>query len=89
MADKSKPARSAAPALYVGEGPGPELFLLPKPFAVFRGGADERGEPLAFIPGVPARDLTQAEWETLTDEQRQTCLTTNLYDVAGEIPAEG
>lgn len=41
------------------------------------------GDGSAWVNGVPARDLTHEEWTALTDEQRKTCLSTNLYEVTG------
>lgn len=38
----------------------------------FRGGG--------FLLGVPARDLTAAEWAALTDEQRSAAGWSGLYD---------
>lgn len=32
-----------------------------------------------FIQGVPARDLTQDEWDALEDWQRQAALKSGLY----------
>lgn len=37
---------------------------------------DEHG---GFIPGMPARDLTRAEWLALAKETRAVCRTTGLY----------
>jgi hypothetical protein len=42
-----------------------------------------------FINGVPARDLSTAEWEGLTAEQRQACLSTRLYKIEAGKPAKG
>jgi hypothetical protein len=56
--------------------------------------ATYQGDGGHFIVGVPARDLTQAEYDALTDEQRDAVLTTRdtagglLYDVAGEDQEE-
>jgi hypothetical protein len=90
VADKNRPARLGD--LELAEQAGGTSFkhaLIPLPVATYRGGVDENGQPLAFIPGVPTRDLTQTEWDALPDELRQMCLTTKLYDVAGQAPAEG
>jgi hypothetical protein len=49
-----------------------------------------QGDGSQFVSGVPARDLTHAEYEALTDEQRDAVLTTRgpggalIYDVEGE-----
>ena len=45
----------------------------------FTGGRDAEGRPLKFIPGVPARDLTNAEWEALTREQRDLARDQHIY----------
>lgn len=38
-----------------------------------------QGEGRGYVPGIPQRDLTMAEWIDLTDSQRQTALDTGLY----------
>jgi sugar/nucleoside kinase (ribokinase family) len=49
-----------------------------------------QGDGSQFVSGVPARDLTRAEYDALSDEQREAVLTTRdsagalLYDVEGE-----
>ena len=35
----------------------------------------------AFVNGVPARDLTKAEWDELTAEQRKAAVDLKLYRV--------
>mgnify|MGYP001568902196 FL=1 len=34
-----------------------------------------------FFSGIPAHDLSAAEWADLTLEQRQLCVTSGLYTV--------
>ena len=47
---------------------------------VFDGGADpETEKPLRFIPGIPARTLTNAEWRDLTKAQRALARKEGLY----------
>lgn len=41
--------------------------------ARYKGGAN-------FLNGVPARDLTQTEWDALDAETRQACLALGLYE---------
>lgn len=43
--------------------------------------ANEHG---GFVPGVPARDLTRAEWLNLDKETRATCRATGLYTLTKE-----
>lgn len=38
--------------------------------------ADAHG---SFVPGVPARDLSAAEWDALPDDRRALALATGLY----------
>jgi hypothetical protein len=33
-----------------------------------------------FVSGVPARDLTEAEWEQLSKEQKKAALDSGLYE---------
>ena len=47
----------------------------------FTGEYDDYRQPLAWVNGVPARDLTADEWLSLSDEQRALCLSTGLYEV--------
>lgn len=48
--------------------------------------ADEHG---SFIPGVPARDLTRAEWLALDKAARTACRATGLYTLATKDNADG
>jgi len=41
--------------------------------AVYKGGG--------FLTGIPARDLSSAEWEALTDAQQQAAIDSNLYEI--------
>jgi predicted flap endonuclease-1-like 5' DNA nuclease len=38
-----------------------------------------------FLSGIPARDLTEAEWESLSKAQQKAAIESGLY-VAGEMP---
>lgn len=38
-----------------------------------------KGAGGAFIPGVPARDLTQSEFESLPGETQKACIASGLY----------
>lgn len=40
-----------------------------------------------FLHGIPARDLTDDEWQALTKEQRETAVASGLYQEP-EIPAK-
>lgn len=72
----------------VTETPEPPAEDAEEPAATYQGDGGH------FIVGVPARDLTKAEYDALTDEQREAVLTTRdtagglLYDVAGEEQPE-
>jgi hypothetical protein len=33
-----------------------------------------------FLSGIPARDLTEAEWESLSKEQQKAALNSGLYE---------
>lgn len=37
---------------------------------------------LVFIPGVPTRDLTRAEWLALDKDTRALCRSTGVYTLA-------
>lgn len=41
--------------------------------AIYKGGG--------FLTGIPARDLSAAEWEALTDGQQQAAIDSNLYEI--------
>ena len=43
------------------------------------------GDGSAFVGGVPTRDLTFEEWGVLSDAERQVCLASGLYTVAGDV----
>jgi hypothetical protein len=46
-----------------------------------------RGHPVyAFVNGIPARDLDDADWELLDEEHRQLADESPLYVVAGGTP---
>lgn len=40
-----------------------------------------KGEGGAYHTGIPARDLSEDDWEELTTEQRETARKSALYDV--------
>lgn len=51
------------------------------------------GKDAAWISGIPARDLSAAEWAALTPDQQQHALSSGLYVAApaieaGEPPAQ-
>jgi len=52
----------------------------------FKGEFDEQGNPLAFINGIPARDLTTDEWAALSEAQRTHAAASGLYDVPAATP---
>lgn len=54
----------------------------PPPAARFVGERDANGIALAFLDGVPARDLSADEWAALTDDTRAAALATGLYTLA-------
>lgn len=41
-----------------------------------------------YRPGIPARDLTMAEWERLPKAERQLCLDLELYRIEGGNAAQ-
>ena len=41
-----------------------------------------------FIIGVPNHDLTTAEWDALTDEQRELALKSGLYQLDAPVDLE-
>lgn len=49
------------------------------------------GDGLTFIQGVPPRNLTAAEWESLTEEQQKAATASGLYRPSGPVatPASG
>jgi len=55
-----------------------------QPAWLFVAGYLADGRPARFLRGVPARDLTQAEIDTLTDDQRERAMTSGLYRPANE-----
>lgn len=43
-----------------------------------------------FVDGVPARDMTREEWETVEQARRELALKLNLYtQMASDAPKEG
>lgn len=40
-----------------------------------------------FYNGIPARDLTDEDWELLTDEQKELVASSSLYKPAGKKTA--
>jgi hypothetical protein len=57
------------------EGPGGELVE-----------QEVEHQPAEYVQGVPARDLSQEEYDALADEQRQVVATSGLYALAGAAP---
>jgi len=45
-----------------------------------------KGDGTQSIPGVPMRDLTPAEWDNLSEQQKEECLKTDLYQAAKVAP---
>jgi hypothetical protein len=37
------------------------------------------GRPGSYISGIPARDLTDAEWDKLTPKQQEFAVSSGLY----------
>lgn len=37
-----------------------------------------------FLTGIPARDLSSAEWAALSDAQQRAALDSNLYEIVPE-----
>lgn len=52
--------------------------------ALWKGTKGEDGLPVEYLEGVPARSLTQDEYDALTDEQREAMRSSPLYDVRTE-----
>lgn len=46
-----------------------------------------KGDGNAVITGIPARHLTKADWDELSDDQRQHALASGLYEPANVQPA--
>ena len=46
------------------------------------------GDGSAFYNGIPARDLDEADFAGLTDEQKATLAASPLYDLRREAPKE-
>jgi len=49
--------------------------------ARWKGATGPNGQPLAYLSGVPARSLTEADWQRLSPEQRERVRASDLYDV--------
>lgn len=60
----------------VGESAGVPTPAPEPPYAHWVGTAD------SFIGGIPARDLSRAEWDALPDVLREAALHTQLYVIA-------
>lgn len=43
----------------------------------------------AFLPGVPARDMTAEEWAALPQEQQELAVALDLYQVVTEGEQDG
>lgn len=43
-----------------------------------------RGDRNHFVDGVPARNLSEADWAALTDEAREEATASNLYEVRSD-----
>ena len=46
-------------------------------------GDEERKEPVEFLAGIPARDLEDADWDALSEEQQEAVTASPLYRVRG------
>ncbi len=57
--------------------------------ALFRGEKAADGTPRVYLEGVPARALSQDEWDALTPEQQATVRRSGLYDVRSERDLAG
>jgi hypothetical protein len=51
--------------------------------ATFKGKRDKDGLAEEFHTGIPARDLTDEDWETLDKDEQDTVMASKLYNVAG------
>lgn len=54
--------------------------------ARFKGPTDEAGLPVSYLEGIPARNLSDEEYDALSPEQKQVVRSSELYDV-GPSPA--
>jgi hypothetical protein len=54
--------------------------------AKFKGTYNADGEPLEYHSGIPARDLTEEEFEHLSDEHKSTLAHSSLYDLRRDAP---
>jgi hypothetical protein len=61
----------------------PEYDALGNPTGKSRDHAAGGERPLAVVPGVPPRDLTEAEWAALTPEQQAAAAESGLYALEG------
>ncbi|HEY7061729.1 MAG TPA: hypothetical protein VII06_09630 [Chloroflexota bacterium] len=51
--------------------------------AKFIGPKDVDGRATEFHAGIPARDLTDEEWELLSEDEQATVEASALYEVSG------
>jgi hypothetical protein len=47
-----------------------------------------KGKPGEYLGGVPSRDLIQADFEALTDEQKATVAASSIYELRGDAPKD-
>lgn len=48
--------------------------------ATWKGALNADGSPVEFIEGIPARDITESEYQALTNEQRAAVRASDLWD---------
>lgn len=47
------------------------------------------GDGGQFHEGIPARDLSEEDWDALSDEHKATASASPLYELRGDARAEG
>lgn len=48
-----------------------------------------RGDRSRFLDGIPARNLSESDWQALDDSQRDAVRTSDLYDVRSDSEMSG
>lgn len=56
--------------------------------AKFVGARTEEGEPVEYLGGIPAVDLTEEAFAHLTDEQKAAVGSSPLYALRGDAPKQ-
>lgn len=51
--------------------------------------AKYKGDGAGYHTGIPARDISEEEWDSLPDELKATASASPLYELRGEARREG